>query len=73
MLQIPTALCQGAHTWRRILFPEAAGPWDVHSLVAHFPAHQLMEIPEKSPKFDLETGLGAEFSTSPLAEGAALS
>lgn len=52
---------------------EAAGPWDVHSLVAHFPAHQLMEIPEKSPKFDLETGLGAEFSTSPLAERAALS
>lgn len=35
----------------------AAGLWGAHSLVAHLPGHQLMDIPEKSPKFDLETGL----------------
>lgn len=35
----------------------AAGLWGAHSLVAHLPGHQLTDIPEKSPKFDLETGL----------------
>lgn len=38
---------------------EAAGLRGAHSLVVHLPAHQLVDIPEKSPKFDLETGLGA--------------
>lgn len=37
----------------------AASLWGAHSLVAHLPGHQFMDIPEKSPKFDLEAGLRA--------------